>query len=165
VPIASASLGQVHCAEMRAGRPVAVKIHRPGVRQQVAMKLGEPGPDFDEIGFVAAVTELVDSQQGVVAKGIELGKVVLGVTRTASEHGVRIPADLSMLGKTLLNLGGPDTRPLDAGGDELYTARLPRPGHDPLQRSRGRGFALAVSIVRSDETSVRSHGQGSPERR
>jgi len=68
------------------------------------MKLGEPGPDFDEIGFVAAVTELVDSQQGVVAKGIELGKVVLGVTRTASEHGVRIPADLSMLGKTLLNL-------------------------------------------------------------
>jgi ubiquinone biosynthesis protein len=104
VPIASASLGQVHCAEMRAGRPVAVKIHRPGVRQQVAMKLGEPGPDFDEIGFVAAVTELVDSQQGVVAKGIELGKLVLGVTRTASEHGVRIPADLSMLGKTLLNL-------------------------------------------------------------
>jgi ubiquinone biosynthesis protein len=71
---------------------------------QVAMKLGEPGPDFDESGFVAAVTELVDRQQGVVAKDIELGKVVLGVTRMASEHGVRIPGDLSMLGKTLLNL-------------------------------------------------------------
>jgi len=71
---------------------------------QVAMKLGEPGPDFDETGFVAAVTELVDRQQGVVAKDIELGKVVLGVTRTASEHGIRIPGDLSMLGKTLLNL-------------------------------------------------------------
>ncbi|MEX2531369.1 MAG: AarF/ABC1/UbiB kinase family protein [Gemmatimonadota bacterium] len=71
---------------------------------QVAMKLGEPGPDFDELGFVAAVTELVDRQQGVVSKDIELGKVVLGVTRIASEHGVRIPGDLSMLGKTLLNL-------------------------------------------------------------
>lgn len=71
---------------------------------QVAMKLGEPGPNFNEIGFVAAVTELVDRQQGVVSKDIELGKVVLGVTRTASEHGVRIPGDLSMLGKTLLNL-------------------------------------------------------------
>jgi ubiquinone biosynthesis protein len=71
---------------------------------QVAIKLGEPGPDFDEAGFVAAVTELVDRQQGVVAKDIELGKVVLGVTRTASEHGIRIPGDLSMLGKTLLNL-------------------------------------------------------------
>ena len=71
---------------------------------QVAMKLGEPGPNFDESGFVASVTELVDRQQGVVAKDIELGKVVLGVTRMASEHGVRIPGDLSMLGKTLLNL-------------------------------------------------------------
>lgn len=71
---------------------------------QVAMKLGEPGPNFDEVGFVAAVAELVDRQQGVVSKDIELGKVVLGVTRTASEHGIRIPGDLSMLGKTLLNL-------------------------------------------------------------
>jgi ubiquinone biosynthesis protein len=71
---------------------------------QVAMKLGEPGLNFDEMGFVAAVTELVDRQQGMVSKDIELGKVVLGVTRTASEHGIRIPGDLSMLGKTLLNL-------------------------------------------------------------
>jgi ubiquinone biosynthesis protein len=71
---------------------------------EVAMKLGTPGPNFDEIGFVAAVTELVDRQQGVVAKDIELGRVVLGVTRAASEHGIRIPGDLSMLGKTLLNL-------------------------------------------------------------
>jgi len=71
---------------------------------QVAMKLGEPGTSFDETGFATAVTELVDRQHGVVAKDIELGKVVLGVTRSASEHGIRIPGDLSMLGKTLLNL-------------------------------------------------------------
>jgi ubiquinone biosynthesis protein len=38
-PIASASLGEVHCAEMRDGRPVAVKIQRPGVRQKVASDL------------------------------------------------------------------------------------------------------------------------------
>ena len=71
---------------------------------EVAMKLGEPGPNFDEPGFVAAVTDLVDRQQDMVSKDIELGRVILGVTRTASEHGVRIPGDLSMLGKTLLNL-------------------------------------------------------------
>jgi ubiquinone biosynthesis protein len=46
----------------------------------------------------------VDRQQDVVSKDIELGRVILDVTRTASEHGVRIPGDLSMLGKTLLNL-------------------------------------------------------------
>lgn len=34
-PAASASLGQVHRAVLRDGRPVAVKVQRPGVREQV----------------------------------------------------------------------------------------------------------------------------------
>jgi ubiquinone biosynthesis protein len=38
-PIASASLGQVHRAVLRSGRPVAVKVQRPGVREQVARDL------------------------------------------------------------------------------------------------------------------------------
>lgn len=39
-PVASASLGQVHRAEMRDGRPVAVKVQRPGVRRRVREDLG-----------------------------------------------------------------------------------------------------------------------------
>src|SRR5207253_4213371 len=34
-PIASASLGQVHLAQLRDGRPVAVKVQRPNIREAV----------------------------------------------------------------------------------------------------------------------------------
>jgi len=38
-PMAAASLGQVHRATLRDGRPVAVKVQRPGVRQQIVEDL------------------------------------------------------------------------------------------------------------------------------
>lgn len=38
-PIASASLGQVHRAKLRDGRDVAVKVQRPGVREEIAKEL------------------------------------------------------------------------------------------------------------------------------
>ena len=34
-PLAAASLGQVHRARLRDGRPVAVKVQRPGIREQI----------------------------------------------------------------------------------------------------------------------------------
>jgi ubiquinone biosynthesis protein len=47
VPIASASLGQVHRAELRDGRVVAVKVQRPDIREQVR-------EDLEALGEVAA---------------------------------------------------------------------------------------------------------------
>jgi predicted unusual protein kinase regulating ubiquinone biosynthesis (AarF/ABC1/UbiB family) len=38
-PMAAASLGQVHRATLRDGREVAVKVQRPGIRQQIAKDL------------------------------------------------------------------------------------------------------------------------------
>jgi ubiquinone biosynthesis protein len=38
-PMAAASLGQVHVAVMRDGRPVVVKVQRPGIREQIIKDL------------------------------------------------------------------------------------------------------------------------------
>ena len=45
-PIASASLGQVHLARLRDGRPVAVKVQRPNIREQMV-------EDLDALGEIA----------------------------------------------------------------------------------------------------------------
>src|SRR5665213_2759763 len=50
VPIAAASLGQVHRAQLRGGQQVAVKVQRPGIRQQMGSDLeilGELAEFFD----------------------------------------------------------------------------------------------------------------------
>lgn len=45
-PIAAASLGQVHCAALRDGRPVVVKVQRPGIAKQIA-------EDFEVLAQIA----------------------------------------------------------------------------------------------------------------
>ena len=45
-PIAAASLGQVHAAALRDGRPVVVKVQRPGIASQIT-------EDFEVLGQIA----------------------------------------------------------------------------------------------------------------
>ena len=55
VPIAAASLGQVHAAALREGRAVVVKVQRPDIRKQIA-------EDFEVLaqiaGFLDAHTDV-----------------------------------------------------------------------------------------------------------
>jgi ubiquinone biosynthesis protein len=50
VPLAAASLGQVHRAQLRDGRPVAVKVQRPGIRQVIL-------EDLDAFAQIAAMVD------------------------------------------------------------------------------------------------------------
>jgi predicted unusual protein kinase regulating ubiquinone biosynthesis (AarF/ABC1/UbiB family) len=71
---------------------------------RVAIAISERREDFDEASMQRAVATMVSRYQGVALKQLNVGRVMLDILRTGSEHGVRMVPDLALLGKALLNL-------------------------------------------------------------
>ena len=69
-----------------------------------AMKLGETREGFREPDFRRRVSDLVLLNRNASVEQLEVGKIMLEITRISAETGLRLPSELSMLGKTLLNL-------------------------------------------------------------
>ena len=70
----------------------------------VAIEIGEKTEKFDEVTFRRRVADLVAQTKDASVEQIEVGKVVLLLARMSGESGIRVPSELAMLGKTLLNL-------------------------------------------------------------
>ena len=83
---------------------LAVSEGRSDDATAVALKLGERRPHFDEPKLTRAVTDLVARHQNATLENIQVGAVVLEMARTAADCGLAMPPELTMLGKTLLNL-------------------------------------------------------------
>ncbi|WP_367871762.1 ABC1 kinase family protein [Luteolibacter sp. Populi] len=72
---------------------------------EAAMSIGSPRDgEIDRVGFISAVEEIVGAAKAQEIAKIEMGSVVLRVTKACADAGLRIPAELTLLGKTLLNL-------------------------------------------------------------
>jgi ubiquinone biosynthesis protein len=70
----------------------------------IAIRIGEPIEGFKEKEYVLAVSQLVAQHQSTTLAQVQTGKVMMEITRSAGANGLRLPAELTMLGKTLLNL-------------------------------------------------------------
>ena len=66
--------------------------------------MGERLDDFDEPAFKRAVADLVLPNRDASMADLNLGRLVMEMVRIAARCGVRPSPDLTMLGKTLLNL-------------------------------------------------------------
>jgi len=70
----------------------------------VIVAISETGEDFDDPAFKKSIAKLIVEQQGQGLKQINVGMTLLEVARTAAELSLFVPTDLTLLGKTLLQL-------------------------------------------------------------
>ncbi len=99
---------------------LALADARPEEVTRVAINLGEKLPDFDETALARSVADLVGRTADASLSDLDIGALVLQLTRKAGEAGLRMEPELVMLGKTLLNLDqvaltlAPDFEPREA---------------------------------------------------
>jgi ubiquinone biosynthesis protein len=70
----------------------------------VVVALGEPVDGLNETATRRAVTDLVAQQGHGPAHALNVGRVMIDLARSAYRFGLRLPAELPLLGKTLVNL-------------------------------------------------------------
>ena len=70
----------------------------------VLIELGERRENFDETALRRDVVDLVTTFQQSSLADLQLGRMLLDVNQRAGVHGLKPPSDLTLLGKTLLNL-------------------------------------------------------------
>ena len=70
----------------------------------IALQIGDPQPGLDEASLRRDVQDLVSRYQDVALEQLQVGRVVMEISRTAGTHGIQLPPELTLLGKALLNL-------------------------------------------------------------
>jgi ubiquinone biosynthesis protein len=86
----------------------------------LAIEIGEKKEKFDVDGFRQGIAQLTDELN---VQQIEVGTAIMEFAQIAGDTGLRLPSELTMLAKTLMNL------------DEV--ARTLNPGFDPNASIRG----------------------------
>ena len=83
---------------------LAISESRGEDASQTAIKIGEPRRDFNQVEFVRRISEIAGQQKSQTVEQMQVGRLVLEVTKCAADCQIRVPPELTMLGKTLLNL-------------------------------------------------------------
>jgi ubiquinone biosynthesis protein len=70
----------------------------------VAVSMGDRLEGFDRKQYTREISQIITLHRDATMGEIDVGRVVVEITRISGENGVRQPAELTLLGKTLLNL-------------------------------------------------------------
>jgi ubiquinone biosynthesis protein len=71
---------------------------------EIAAEIGEKLENYDRDAFTREATELIVRNRGRAITEIQAGALIGELTRVSGMNGLRLPPELTMLGKALLNL-------------------------------------------------------------
>lgn len=83
---------------------LAVSEGQSDAAADIAISMSETSDNFDDMEFRHRINELVAEQRNATLEQMDIGKVILDVGRNAADSGLYVPSELSLLGKTLLQL-------------------------------------------------------------
>ena len=95
---------------------------------ETLIEIGEPIDDFDRTGFIREIAQLIAQNHERVVGEMQAGRVLYEAISVAFERGLRLPAELTLLAKTLFSLDN-ITRALDPAYNPTeairsYTAQI-----------------------------------------
>jgi predicted unusual protein kinase regulating ubiquinone biosynthesis (AarF/ABC1/UbiB family) len=100
------------------------------------IELGEPREDFDRTGYTREIGTLIARNVDLTAAEVQAGRVLFDVIDLSFRHGLRLPAEMTLLAKALFNLDGV-TRVLD-------------PSYTPIETIRRFGEQIAMDRAKRD---------------
>jgi predicted unusual protein kinase regulating ubiquinone biosynthesis (AarF/ABC1/UbiB family) len=83
---------------------LAVSDNQPDEAAKVLLEVGECREGADQKGFARGITDLLAQHNEMSFQPPQVGRAVLMMLKVAGDHRIRLPVELAMIGKTLLNL-------------------------------------------------------------
>jgi predicted unusual protein kinase regulating ubiquinone biosynthesis (AarF/ABC1/UbiB family) len=83
---------------------LAVADNRADDAAKTLLLLGEFKEEADQVAFQRGVADIIAQHQEATLRRPQVGRAVLMLLKVAGENGIRLPPELAMIGKTLLNL-------------------------------------------------------------
>jgi len=118
---------------------IAVSEGKAETAADVITRMSETTEDFDAAAFQRRIGQVIVERHDQPLHQMDVGRTLLEVTHTAAEEGLYVPSELTLLGKTLLQL------------DEV--GKILHPGFDP--NASIRRHAASITSGRMKKTSTR----------
>jgi predicted unusual protein kinase regulating ubiquinone biosynthesis (AarF/ABC1/UbiB family) len=101
---------------------LSISDNRGDDAAETLIELGDPLPSFDRTAYTRETATIIARNYDLAVGEVEAGKILYDLINSAYAHGLRLPAELTLLAKALFNLDA-ISRALDPSYSPIETIR------------------------------------------